>query len=197
MYWQRSGSVWDMHQSFSTSKSVLLMVLPFVQFAELFLGLSTLFCAFFSTVSVCVCVFISRLMWHCWPVLTSLLLSQEKKLLCFYKCKKCSPRAQAQTHRHTNSQYDSYGVTDTASRKYKAVFLLKTLPIYVDVEMIWNINKKQWQYIVCLHTHTNMQNKDRIKYLYEETAGSLSLLELKDTLLKTYNNSHTQTQLHT
>jgi len=92
-------------------------------------------------------------------------------------------------HTHTNSQYDSYGVTDKASYKYKAVFMLKTLPIYVDVEMIWDMNEKAM---------TIYANKEyRIKYLYEESAGSLSLLELKDTLLKTYNNSHTQTQLHT
>lgn len=100
--------------------------------------------------------------------------------------------ADAQTH--TNSQYDSYGVTDTAPHKYKAVFMLKTSPIYVDVEVIWNMNKNSHN--VCLHIH-NIQNKGRMKYLYEETARSLSLLELKDTILKHYNNAHTQThKLH-
>lgn len=110
---------------------------------------------FFFSHCLRVCVFISRLMWHCWPVLTSLLLSQEKKLLCFYKCKKCSPQAQAQTHRHTQTtnQYDSYGVTDMAPQKYKAVFILKTLPIYVDAEVIWNMHKKQSEYW-CAYTHT-------------------------------------------
>lgn len=140
-----------MHQSFSSSKSVLLMLLlsfSLLSFSWAYLHYSVLFFP-----SVCVCVFISRLMWHCWPVLTSLLLSQEKKLLCFYKCKKCSPQAQVQTHRHTNNQYDSYGVTDTAPHKYKAVFMLKTLPIYVDVEVIWNMHKKN-NHNICVPTHT-------------------------------------------
>ncbi len=51
---------------------------------------------------------------------------------------------------------------------------------------------------ICVPTHThNMINKDRVKYLYEETARSLSLLELKDTKLKHYNDiQYTNTTTH-
>lgn len=58
------------------------------------------------------------------------------------------------------------------------------------------MHKKTITIFVCLHTH-NMINKDRVKYLYEETARSLSLLELKDTKLKHYNDiQYTKTTAH-
>lgn len=88
-----------------------------------FLGLICIILCFFHCLLARVRVFISRLMWHCWPVLTSPLLSQEKKCSAFINAKKCSRRAQTRTRQHTNSQYESYAVTDIEPRAYKAAFL--------------------------------------------------------------------------
>lgn len=118
-----------------------------------FLGLIyIILCFFFHCLRVC--VFISRLMWHCWPVLTSLLLSQEKKLLCFYKCKKCSPQAQVQTHRHTQTTNMIHMVWQirlhTSIKQYLCWKLYPSMQIF---KWYWTCIKKQSQYL-CAYTHT-------------------------------------------